>query len=376
MKRIVCSIVLIMFLNTAFCRQDHFMLVGTYTNTTSTGIYVTSFDARTGDSQLVDSVKTSNPSFLTVSPDGSYVYSVNENANAEGKGGGVSSFSFHKANGKLAEINNQSSGGKHPCYIALDKTGKWLAVGNYSSGNFSILPVNNDHSLDSAVNVIQHNGSGPDKRQASAHVHSAMFSKDNRFLLVNDLGMDKIIVYRFNEITGQVTQHSSASVAAGSGPRHLALHPGKRFAYLLNELTGTINTFHYNTKDIQLVNVQTISSVPDDFKGFAGSADIHISGDGKFLYASNRGDANDIAIYKVNRKKGMLSLLGHQPVLGKAPRNFSIDPSGKFLLCANQDSDEIVVFSRNKKTGLLIDSGKRIKVPKPVCIKWVAAKKG
>ena len=273
------------------------MLTGTYTNTSSTGIDVTSFNTRTANSQLVDSVKTSNPSFLTVSQDGSYVYAVNENADAAGKGGGVTSFSFDKGNGQLAEINNQSSEGKHPCYIDLDKTGKWLAVGNYSSGNFSILPVNNDHSLDSAVNVIQHNGSGPDKRQVSPHVHSVMFSNDNRFLLVNDLGIDQVLVYRFNETTGQVTHHSSADVAAGSGPRHLVLHPGKRFAYLLNELTGTINTFYYNSKDIQLVPVQTISSVPPGFKGFAGSADIHISADGKFLYASNRGDANNIAIY-------------------------------------------------------------------------------
>ncbi|RYY68938.1 MAG: lactonase family protein [Chitinophagaceae bacterium] len=373
--KLIWTVVLTMTGTVGFSQKKYYMLIGTYTGTGSKGIYVRSFDSRSAESGPVDSVETSNPSFLTVSANQKSVYAVHENANESGKGGSVTAFSFNRKTGVLKATGSQSSEGKHPCYLALDKTNAWLAVGNYSSGNLAILPVRKDGGIDAAVTTMQHNGSGPDKRQASAHVHSTMFSQDNRFLFVNDLGIDKVITYRFNQRSGQLSFHASTSIAAGSGPRHMALHPTKSVAYLLNELTGSINVFSYNIKDVQLAEMQTIPSVKAGFTGFAGSADIHISADGKFLYASNRGEANDIGIFAINKTTGLLTLIAHQSVLGKAPRNFSIDPSGKFLLVANQDTNEIVLFLRNKKTGLLTDTGKRISVLKPVCIQWIRKKK-
>lgn len=369
--KIVLSLLLSATAAVAMAQEKYYMLAGSYTSSGSQGIYVYEFNTRNGHADLLHTARTSNPSFLALSPGNKYVYAVNENANAAGNGGMVTSFAFDKNTGALAAIDSQSSKGNHPCYIAADKTGSWLAVGNYSSGNFCFIPALPDGKLDTAVVSITHAGKGPDKRQASPHVHATVFSPDNRFVLVNDLGIDKIMVYRFNAHTSFVQLVAEAPVEAGSGPRHLVFHPKKEFVYLLNELKGTVNVFRYHTKNGSLVPVQTISSLEKDFNGFAGSADIHLSADGKFLYASNRGDANNIAIYKVNKKEGTLALIAHQPVLGKAPRNFSIDPSGKFLLVANQDTDEIVVFIRNKKTGLLTDSGKRISVLKPVCIKWI-----
>ena len=369
--KIVFSILLLAFASVALSQKKYYMLTGTYTSSGSEGIYVYEFNTKSGKSKLVHTAKTSNPSFLAIAPDNKLLYAVNENVNAAGNGGMVTSFSFDRKTGALAVIDSQSSKDNHSCYIAADATGSWLAVGNYSSGNFCLIPALPDGKLDTAAVNIMHTGKGPDKRQASPHVHATVFSPDNRFLLVNDLGIDKIMLYGFNAHTGSVQFVAEAPVEAGSGPRHLAFHPKKDIVYLLNEIKSTLTVFRYHTKNGSLYTLQTISSLEKDFKGFGGSADIHLSADGKFLYASNRGDANNIAIYKVNEADGTLTLIAHQPVLGKAPPNFSIDPSGKFLLAANQDTDEIVVFKRNKKTGLLTDSGKRISVLKPVCIKWI-----
>lgn len=366
MKQYLSAILFILCAGTVCGQGKYFLYTGTYTSTGSTGIYVHSFDSKTGDAVALDSTKISNPSFLAFSPNNKILYAVNENVE-----GGVSFFSVNKKNGRLAFLRSISSEGKHPCYIAVDKTGQWLAVGNYSSGNFSV-PTAHGNDLPLPVIKIQHEGKSADiKRQASPHVHSTVFSRNNRFLLVNDLGIDKIVVYRFHERSGLIQRSHEFSVAPGSGPRHLAFHPKKDYLYLLNELTGTVNVFRYHTKNGTMVLLQSISSVDSTFKGYAGSADIHLSTDGKFLYASNRGDANNIAIYAVDGKNGMLTNIGFQPVLGKAPRNFSIDPTGKFLLVANQDSDEVVVFNRDVSTGLLTDSGKRIAIPRPVCLKWV-----
>lgn len=378
--KVFFSMLFLSVINHSFAQKDYFLLTGTYTSTGSEGIYVHHFNTKNADSYPVDSVKVSNPSFLAVSSNQQTIYAVNENANDAGTGGGVTSLSFNNKTGSISVVDSQSSRGNHPCYISVDKTGKWVAVGNYGTGNFTVLPVAADQFLDFTA-IIQGSGNRadkvPDKRQAGPHVHSTVFSADNRFLVATDLGNDQVFIYRFNSETGNVYPASQAFVqtTAGSGPRHFVFHPNNKFAYLIQELSGTIDAYQYNATTGSLTIVQTISSVAPGFKGFPGSADIHLSADGKFLYATNRGDANDIAIYKVNKKDGKLSLTGHQPVLGKAPRNFSIDPSGKFLLVANQDSDEIVIFLRNKRTGLLTDSRKRIKIPKPVCLKWVPVKK-
>lgn len=367
MKKIFSIIVFLLILHTSFSQDKYWLFTGTYTSTTSTGIYIHSFDSKTGEASAIDSIKTSNPSFLAFSPNYKTLYAVNENVDGE-----VSVFSFNRKKTQLSFIKSISSNGKHPCYIDVDKTGKWIAVGNYSSGNFSVPAAPGNPLETLPVITMGHEGKSVDeKRQASPHVHSTVFSPDNKFLLVNDLGIDKIVVYRFFDGSGLVRPSGEIAIAAGSGPRHLAFHPQKDYLYLLNELNGTINVFRYQSDNGKMQPLQTISSVDSSFKGYAGSADIHLSADGKFLYASNRGDANNIAIFSVNERDGLLTNIGFQPVLGKAPRNFSIDPSGKFLLVANQDSDEIVVFNRDVNTGLLTESDKRILIPRPVCLKWV-----
>jgi len=229
--------------------------------------------------------------------------------------------------------------------------------------------------LNAASTIIQHSGSSTNKdRQEKAHVHSTFFSNDSRFLLVPDLGMDKIMIYSFNDKTGALkpAPQPFAKTVDGSGPRHIIFSPNNKYVYLIQELSGIVVAYKYNNGG--LTAIQQISAAQPDFKGFMGSADIHVSTDGKFLYCSNRGDANTITIFKINPANGRLTVVGYQSTLGKGPRNFSLDPSGNFLLVANQNSDDIIIFKRNKTTGLLTDTGKKIEVGNPVCLKWITMK--
>jgi 6-phosphogluconolactonase len=370
MKFILSTILFFMFFISS-AQKKQYMLVGTYTSGKSSGIYVYSFDSRSEAAQLVDSIKTSNPSYIAVSPNKKFVYAVNEDAEP-GIGGKVTAFAFNKQTGRLLQLNQQRSMGNHPCYITVDKTGKWVIVGNYSSGTVAVLPVRKDGSLGEAVTVKQHEGSGVNKeRQEGPHVHSTVLSPDNKTLFVPDLGIDKIMLYAFNANNGslQAKTNPYIKLADGSGPRHFDLHPNGKWAYLIQEMAGTITAFNFRNGSLR--SFQTISSLPAGFSKSFSSADIHVSPDGKFLYASNRDSANDIAIYKIHPSTGRLSLVGHQSTLGKTPRNFNFDPSANFLLVANQRSDDIIIFRRNVQSGLLRDTGKKINVGNPVCIKWI-----
>ena len=350
--------------------QKNYLLVGTYTTGKSQGVYVYNFDSKTGEFDSVSMIKTSNPSYVAISPDEKFVYAVNENTN-NGNGGKVTAFAFNRSDGKLSLINQQPSGGDDPCYVSVDKTEKWIATANYTSGTLSVLPVNKNGGLDTAVVVIQHNGySVNSDRQQGPHVHCAIFSKDNKYLFATDLGIDQVMIYAFDEKNGRLTEQGSIMSKAGAGPRHLTFHPNNKYAYLIEELTGSISNYRYIAGQFELL--QNISALPPDYMGSVGSADIHTSPDGKFLYASNRGESNTIAIFKINQKNGWLTLVGHQSTLGQTPRNFNFDPSGNFLLAANQNSDAIVIFKVDKKTGLLSETGKIIKVGNPVCIKWIS----
>lgn len=370
MKLIFSAIFCFLF-SVSMAQKKSYLLVGTYTSGRSTGIHVYSFDSQSGTAQLVDSVQTSNPSYLAVSPDKKFVYAVNEDAE-QGVGGKVTAFRFNKQTGRLTPLNQQRSMGNHPCYITVDKTGKWVIVGNYSSGTAAVLPVQKDGSLGEAVSVVQHEGSGVNKqRQEGPHVHATVLSPDNHTLFVTDLGIDKIMLYAFNDKNGSLKPKTKAAVklADGSGPRHLDFHPNGKWAYLIQEMAGTVTALHYKNGTLQAF--QAISTLPKDFSQSFSSADIHVSADGKFLYASNRDSSNTIAIFKIQPSTGKLSLLAHQSTLGKTPRNFNFDPTGQFLLVANQRSDAIVIFRRNAQSGLLRDTGRRIDVGNPVCIKWI-----
>lgn len=351
-----------------------YMIVGTYTSSGSEGIYSFKFDTMSGRTTLLGSTRSSNPSFLAIAPGGNTIYGVNENAGALENGGGVSSYQFNKKDGSLQFTGQQPSLGSNPCYVSTNATGNWMAVANYSSGSMAIYQLKKDGNIGPLSFSAKHAGSGPNAtRQKSPHVHSTVFAPDGKFLYVPDLGTDKIFIYALGRNgSWQPAKLPFVKTAAGSGPRHFVFHPSKPFAYLINELSGEVNVYKFKSSNGRLKQLQTISTLPADYRGAAGSADIHLSADGNFLYASNRDTANNIAIYSVNGK-GRLTLKAHQQVLGKTPRNFGIDPSGKFLLVANQNSDEIVVFNRDTVNGLLTDSGERIAVKKPVCIKWITA---
>ena len=351
--------------------QGNYILIGTYTQTGSKGIYVYRFDEKTGKASWVSNTDgVINPSYLAVSANGKNVYAVNETHGDVPPL--VSAFSFDKNKGELKLINQQPSGGDDPCYVSVTRDGKWVTAGNYSGGNFSIFKVDETGSLNPASQVIQHEGkSKNENRQEKAHVHSTVFSPGENYLLVADLGMDKIMSYAFNPENGNVLKPSQVPFTAtepGSGPRHLVFHPKKSIAYLIEELSGAVAVYNY--KDGNLGLVERVSTHAKDYQGNIGSADIHVSPDGKFLYASNRGDQHSISIFSIN-KKGKLKFIHEQSTLGKTPRNFFIHPSGKYILAANQESDEVVIFSRNKKTGMLSDTGNRINVPKPVCVKMI-----
>jgi 6-phosphogluconolactonase len=364
-------------LSSFFCSaQNFYLFTGTYTDKGSKGIYVYRFNANTGKATWVSNTDSAaNPSFLVVSKNGNFVYAVNEtNGINPGK---VSAFSFSKTSGKLTLLNTELSGGDDPCHLAMSMNGKWLAVANYTGGNVSVFPITKSGSLQPYAQLIQDSGSSINKdRQEKAHVHEAVFSPGDLYLLTPDLGTDQVMVYKFNPLAGRPL---SAFVPAyikttpGNGPRHITFHPGKKFAYLINELSGSVTAYRYNQG--KFTQVQEIITHPKEYSGMPGSAEIVVSPDGKFLYASNRGDENTITVFSIDLATGKLTLKGIQSTMGKAPRNFIIDPTGNYLLAANQDSDNIVVFKRNKQNGLLKETGEQIHLSKPVCLQMIATGK-
>jgi 6-phosphogluconolactonase len=365
MKKQYFTLFLLLIFNIGQAQKDKFnLLIGTYTTgCESKGIYVYEFNSKTGDFSFKNaSENIVNPSYLAVSQDNNFVYSVNENG-AQSK---VSSFSFDSASGKLDFINSQDSKGADPCYIINDD--KNVIVANYSGGTISMFGKNSDGSLSEAKQVIQHYGKGPNaKRQQGPHVHMVHFSPDRKFVLSNDLGNDKVYLYEYdaNSSNKSLKVKDSVSVTAGSGPRHLTFSKDGKYVYLLQELNGALTTFYYSRGKLKKVGETTI--LAKDFKGTFSSADIHISPDGKFLYASNRGQANDISIFQI-LKNGKLESKGQTSTLGKGPRNFVIDPTGNFLLVAHQYTNDIVIFKRDQSTGSLTDTGKRIDLCSPVCV--------
>jgi 6-phosphogluconolactonase len=347
------------------------LLVGTYTVAgKSQGIYVYSFNTETGEfTYKAEEGSINNPSFFAITEDHKNIYSVSEEA-----GGTISAFSFDAKTGKLVFLNSVSSGGSDPCYVSIDSKNKFVFVGNYTGGSVSAIPINADRSLSSTIQTFQHEGSGALSNQEKAHVHAAVLSKDNRYLFVPDLGTDKVNIYAVDVTKPKplsIAEQASVSVAAGGGPRHFTFDPSEKYAYLIQEMSGIVTVYDYTNGKLR--KKQTVSMPADGFIGKIDAADIHISPDGKFLYGSMRGDINELGIYAIDQA-GNLTFVGRQSTLGRTPRNFSIDPSGNFLLVANQNSDEIILFKRDKKTGLLTDTGKKISVGKPVCLKFVPTK--
>lgn len=340
------------------------LIIGTYTNSCeSNGIYVYDFNTQTAEFKLKStSERVINPSYLTVSEDAKYIYSVNEN----GSKSAISSFAFTAKSGAMQLLHQQDARGADPCYIINDA--KNVIVANYSGGSISVFGKGLDGSITPAKQVIQHKGKSINaQRQESSHVHMVQFTPDNHYVLANDLGTDYIYMYKYypNAVDKVLEIKDSIAVKSGSGPRHLTFSTDGKFAYLLQELDGSLTVFQYK-KGI-LKKIQETQVVASDFKGQISAADIHVTPNGKFVYATNRGTANTISCFEI-QKNGFLKLVETQSTLGQGPRNFTIDPTGKFLLVAHQYSNEVVIFNIDADTGKLTDSGKRIQLCAPVCL--------
>ena len=366
LKRFLSLFPVMLFAAGLHASHTHYMIVGTYTSGASDGIYVFRFDENTGESEYVSEARAINPSYLAVSADERFVYSVGES----GREAIAYAFSFDKKSGKLHLLNTQPANSPGPCYIATDRAGRFAVTANYSGGSVSVFPLSDDGSLQPASKVFEFDGSGPTSRQNRAHLHCAVFSPDQRYLFAPDLGSDKVHKFKASaeEPFLALGEPEAYVVEPGSGPRHLTFHPNGRFAYLINELSGTVTVFNY--ADGNLEPIQYIASDRSD--GSKGSADIHATPDGKFLYASNRANTNNIAIFSISADDGKLTYIGEQPT-GQHPRNFVIAPNGKFLLAASRHSNLIQVFEINRETGLLKeDESKRItSVDQPVCLKFI-----
>ncbi|MGE5191544.1 MAG: lactonase family protein [Deltaproteobacteria bacterium] len=349
--------------------------IGTYTGEHSRGIYLSQLDLATGalsPAELAGEVK--NPSFLAIHPNRKFVYAVSEVSDAGGKPtGAVSAFAVEPKSGKLKLLNQQSSQGAGPCHLVVDASGKCVLVANYGSGSCAALPIGNDGKLGEATAAIQHVGKSVNPgRQEGPHAHSINLDPANRFAFVADLGLDKVLIYRFDPAKGSLAANDppSAAVAPGSGPRHFTFHPSGKFAYVINEIANTVTAFAYDAARGSLRDIQTITTLPEGYKETSYTAEVVAHPSGKFLYGSNRGH-DSIAIFTIDAATGKLTAAGHQSTGGKTPRNFAINPTGKWLLAENQGSGTIVVLQIDPKTGGLKPTGHTLEVASPVCVRMV-----
>lgn len=360
--------------------KEMLVYIGTYTSgkSKSEGIYIYKLNLDSGGLKPFKTVKNVvEPSFLTIDKDRKFLYAVNETEEYEGKkSGAVSAFAIDRKTGDLRFLNKQPSLGGAPCHISVSDNGKFVLVANYLGGNVAVFPVEKSGRLGASVDLAQHSGTGPNlSRQEAPHAHSIMLDENNRYAFANDLGIDKVMIYRFDDKTGKLTPNPAQpfyQTKAGAGPRHFKFHPNGKFAFVINELDTTITALAYDANQGTLKEIQTVSTLPADFSGANSCADIHVAPNGRFLYGSNRGH-DSIAAYRIDEQTGKLELVGHASTQGKTPRNFAIAPNGKFLLAANQNSDSIVVFRIDETSGKLTPTGNQAQVPTPVCLKLIPA---
>ena len=370
-KSFITTVFSLLVLSSASAEQIR-VYFGTYTRgqNSGQGIYRSTLDLDTGKlSDPVLAAEVTNPSFIEVHPNGKFLYAVSE----VGRAGGVISYEINRNTGNLKFLNLQSSSGAGPCHVSIDNAGINLFVANYSSGSASVIPIKSNGSLAEPTGFVQHEGSSINpRRQNEPHAHSINVSPDNRFAFVADLGIDKIMIYRLDTEKGTITKNSPpyAKLRPGAGPRHFSFHPNGKFAYVINELDCTVTAFAYEASSGTLSDIQTITTLPDDFNGSNSCAEVRVHPGGKFLYGSNRGH-DSIAVYRINLHKGTLTFVEHETADIKTPRNFNIDPAGKFCLVANQDGNSVIVFRINQATGALEPTGHKISIPRPVCVRFL-----
>jgi 6-phosphogluconolactonase len=381
-----CFLTLAMVLSFAACRLPAaepekpadapaplWVYFGTYTNTAakSRGIYLGKLDLATGKLEAVEAAgEAPNPSFLAVHPCRPLLYAVAEMSSFNGKqAGAVGAFAVHKT-GKLTPLGQQSSGGSGPCHVVVDRTGQCVLVANYGSGSVASLPIREDGTLEPACSVIQHAGSSVNpQRQQGPHAHGFVLDRAGRIALAADLGLDKILIYCLDPDCGKLTVHRppEASAAPGAGPRHLAFHPSGRWLYAINELNSTVTAYRYDAGRGTLETLESVSTLPEGFRGGNFPAEIAVHPSGKFLYGSNRGH-NSITSFAIDAQTGKLRPVGHESTRGKTPRGFAVDPTGRYLLAANQDSNNVAIFRIDPASGGLEATGQVAEVPAPVCV--------
>jgi 6-phosphogluconolactonase len=349
---------------------------GTYTGEKSKGIYVSRLDAAGRLTRPELAAETANPSFLAVHPNRNFLYAVNEIREFQGKeSGSVSAFAVNRETGTLTALNQQPSGGGGPAHLVVDRAGRNVLVANYGGGSVAVLPIESGGTLKPPSAFVQHTGSSVHpERQRAPHAHSINVDPANRFAYAADLGLDKVLVYRFDGEKGWVVAADPpfTAVAPGAGPRHFAVHATGRFAYVINEINLTVTAFRRDLERGTLIEVQTISTLPPGQSPQTGfsTADVQVHPSGKFLYGSNRGH-DTIVVFAIDQQTGRLTHVQNESTQGSTPRGFGIDPSGSYLLAANQRSDSVVVFRIDKESGRLTPAGHTIEVGTPVCVQFV-----
>jgi 6-phosphogluconolactonase len=351
---------------------DQLVIIGSMTgDAAEPGLHTFRLDGQTGAlTPLAAVAGMQSPGWLALDRAGEHLFAAGCVWNA----GRVGAFAVDAPSGALTLQSLATSGGGETCHVALDATERFVACANYADGTAAVLPVQADGGLGAPVALVRHEGSSVNpQRQEASHPHSVTFTPDNRRLLVADLGTDKLMVYAFDEGTGALTPGSQPWFAAhpGAGPRHLAFHPSGRTAYLANELDSTVTVLAYDGDAGTLTELQVVPMLPADFTGHSTAADVHVTPDGRFVYASNRGH-DSLAIYAVDPETGRLTVLGHQLTGGRPPRGFGVDPTGHWVVVANQDTSTVAVFALDDATGTLAPAGPPVEVPAPCCVAFLA----
>ncbi|GCF11383.1 lactonase family protein [Dictyobacter arantiisoli] len=345
--------------------------IGTYANQQDPGIFLYTLDTDTGTLTYIDSIAgIENPSFLAHDQQQRYLYAVSETLEYQGQAGGsVATFAIDNQAGQLTFLNQQPTLGEDPCFLTLDGNQRFLVLNNYTGGSICLYPLQANGEIGPLADKIQHHGSSLDpQRQSSAHPHSCTFDPAGNAFLVADLGLDKIITYHIDAEQQKFIYQAETASKPGAGPRHMAFHPSKNYAYVINELASTITAYSFDPITCTLDPIQSITTLPVGFTGTNTCADIHIHPTGAFLYGSNRGH-DSIAVFALEQQTGKLSAIAHSSSGGKCPRNFALTPGGKFLLAANQQTNNVVTFAIDPTNGTLTATGDAIQLPQPVCIK-------
>lgn len=378
----MCLLSLILLVSPARAEERMLVYVATVPEKSNSqqGIYKTTLNMKTGllaPPELV--IKTNRSSFITIHPNGRFLYACNEIGEFQGKKtGAASAFAIDPTTGKLTALNDQPSGGQGPCYVRVDGSGKNLLVANYGGGSVAVLPIDETTGTLAAPSAtVQHEGKSVDpNRQQGPHAHSFNPSPDNRFALACDLGLDKVMVYQLESAEGELTANDppSASVAPGAGPRHLAFSNDGKFVYVGNEMGNTVTAFAYDAQQGALKEIQSLSTLPEAFAENSFVAEVAMHPTGRFLYISNRGH-NSIAVFSVDPASGRLTAVNHPSTGGDWPRHFKIDPSGKWMIVANQNSGDLVSFAIDQEKGTLAQAGSKVELAQPMCVQFYAPMK-